>query len=125
MQKSLKPLKNTIHYQYVNPKGPVISSQIKKSSLKFVANDQSEEAQLAQLRVKRDSIPTYRSNFAINSISPLLLGVNVNFLTRFGENYRHSLYVPARISAYLLSFFYADIGLGYAYTLEKTKALFL
>jgi hypothetical protein len=119
--KITKTVKNTIYYEYVNTKGRIISSQVSKGSLKSLADGSSEEEQIAQLRPKRDSISASQSNFAINPFSPLLLGFNINYLARFGENYQHCLYIPARISSYFLNTLYADIGIGYAYSLEENE----
>jgi hypothetical protein len=87
--------------------------------LKEIGTDEKEGETRVKLKPRTDSIPLYQSNFAINPVSIVLFGLNINYLGRFGENYRHCLYVPARVSSYWGNTFYADLGVGYAYALDQ------
>lgn len=114
-----KQVGNTIYYDYVNAKGKVISSSVNAGQLKKVQGNVADSNKTIKLKPKSDSIPCYQSNIAFNPGSPFLLGFNITYLSRFGENYRHCLYIPVRATTFLASAFYGEVGVGYAYVLQQ------
>lgn len=121
---------NFVHYEFIEKNGALVSTIVQKVRLTKISGDYSVEyvRKMREVRERMkdskppmDSILSFRHNLAINPVSLVLLGVNICYLAHFGKEYRHCLYVPFRMSTYFRQIFYADFGVGYAFSLTRNR----
>jgi hypothetical protein len=126
-----------LDFNATNSKGIEVKSSISVHKLKyFVEYDSTGTVRLngavgsvdgnsnQVIKPKEDSLSVYNQQLSLNPFSPFFVGLNLDYMYRFGQDLRFAVHVPFRIFTWFGSGILLNTGLGLNYIpFENENAL--